>query len=377
MKRAEALSQIRNDFVPNHRVSYISALHHHLGDHLEELEQNVLRIFTEACTKVKQLQDEARKGKIQHIHITFFRHRIIHQDFRIRVYFYDHELYGDPLEYMVEYDASWAFNYLKQFSELLLNESKMYVGKIFKPDLDLITRQEVSLYMHYVANLLRHVMKTVVEQDAFLQMQKEVEVFIRAGEYKDFNELVYKYDSCDLNTDEVRQRLTPNDHDEYVHGNFRGLDLSDMYFKLVNLSYSYFTAAILNGSQLIGCPLIGADFRHTNLIHANFAHSLIHGADFSEANLTEAQLEEVNGSYIKPNREEFHIPPFVATRFRGANLTGTRFAHADLRGADFRGALFKETIFEECQLQGAHFDERDILQLELSQEQLNELSIYF
>ncbi|MGW7158147.1 pentapeptide repeat-containing protein [Paenibacillus taichungensis] len=376
MKRTEALNELRQQWVPPFRANCIGDLHQSLEVHLDELHKHALHVFTEGCSKALQMQRLGRKGKIGHIHITFFRNRIIRQDFRCRIYWYDQALYADPLECFIEYDASWAFRYLMKFNELSLQESKKYIGKILDADLLLLMRQEASLYMHYITNLFRQVMKVAVEQETFLQLDKEEELYIRSGEHRDFNELIYKYNACVPVTEDIRQKLIPNELDEYVHGNFRNIDLSDMYFKLVNLCYAYFTHTNLSGSLLVGCPLIGADFRNAKLSHANFGHSLIHGADFGGADLSGAQFEEVQASYVKPTCEEFHIPAFSPTRFERADLTNAIFVNADLRGADFKGALFEGTSFVQCRLDGAHFLEKDLKTIKLSSEQREGLKIY-
>ncbi|MCZ4151908.1 hypothetical protein BZG21_46860, partial [Escherichia coli] len=80
--------------------------------------------------------------------------------------------------------------------------------------------------------------------------------------------------------------------------------------------------------------------------------------------------------YVAPTNEQFHIPPFMPTRFEGANLSGAVFANADLRGSDFRGAVFDGTTFEQSRLDGAHFYEKDLSTLQLSSEQRESLKIY-
>lgn len=376
MKRTEALNELRQQWVPRCRASCIGDLHQSLEVHLKELQKQALIVFTEGCTKALQMQGMGRKGKIGHIHITFFRNRIIRHDFRCRIYWYGQDLYADPAECFMEYDATWAFRHLIKFNELTLQESKKYIGKILDADLHLLMRQEASLYMHYITNLFRHAMKVAVEQETFVQLDKEEELYIRSGEYKDYNELIYKYDSRVLDMEDIKQQLIPNEHDEYIHGNFRNMDLSDMYFKLVNLCYAYFTHTNLKGSLLVGCPLIGADFRNAKLSHANFGYSLIHGADFSGADLSGAQFGEVQASYVTPTHEEFHIPPFMPTRFEGADLTNAVFTNADLRGSDFRGAVLKGTNFEGCRLEGACFYKKDLSTSQLSSEQLEGVRLY-
>ncbi|MEY8746878.1 pentapeptide repeat-containing protein [Bacillales bacterium AN1005] len=376
MRRTEALNKLHEEWIPHNRPIFIGDLHQSLEKDLEELHKKALHVFTEGCSKALHMQAIGRKGKIGHIHITFFRNRIIRKDFRCRIYWYEQDLYADLVECYMEYDASWAFQHLMKFHASILQESKKYIGKILEADLTLIMRQEASLYMNYITNLFRYVIKVAVEQDIFLQLDKEEELYIRSGEHKDYNDLIYKYESRLVDTEDIRQRLIPNEHDEYIHGNFRNIDLQEMYFKLVNLCYAYFTNTNLTSSLLVGCPLIGTDFRNAQLTKANFGHSLIHGADFGGADLTEAQFEEVQASYVMPTIEEFHIPPFMPTRFVGANLTNAVFVNADLRGADFREAIFHGTSFSESRLDGAHFCEQDLKLIQLSPEQRKGLKIY-
>ncbi|WP_179033146.1 pentapeptide repeat-containing protein [Paenibacillus kribbensis] len=375
MKRHEALLHLRENSVLKYRIEQIAALHEYLINNRDELTKQILSVFKDSCIQALNLQKKCDKGKIQHIHFTFFRHRVINHDASCRIYFYDHQGFIDPVECTKEYDANWVFNFLDIFERQLTQDSKKYVNKIYSADISQIKREEASLYVNYMANLIRHVMKDAVETEEFIALGKDDEVYIRVGEYKDFNELVYKFNSKEQQSTEVRSKLDPNENDQYAHESFRNLDLSHMYFKLVNLCYSHFSRTSLVGSYLVGCPLIGADFRNANLQEANLDYSLIHGADFRGANLCRAQLEEVQGSFVVPTEKEFHIPPFMETNFAGANLEEVSFKGADLRGANFRGALLKETDFSQANLEGAMFLQKDIKILKLNGQQFDSIQV--
>ncbi|WP_025720808.1 pentapeptide repeat-containing protein [Paenibacillus polymyxa] len=375
MKRQEALLHLRENSVLKYRVEQIAALHEYLIINRDELARQILSVFKDSCIQALNLQKKCDKGKIQHIHFTFFRHRVINHDASCRIYFYDHQGYMDSVECAKEFNANWVFKFLDIFERQLTQDSKKYVNKIYSADISQIKREEASFYVNYMANLIRHVMKDAVETDEFLALGKDSEVYIRVGEYKDFNELVYKFDSKEQQSAEVRSRLDSNENDQYAHESFKNVDLSHMYFKLVNLCYSHFSKTSLVGSYLVGCPLIGADFRSANLQETSLDYSLIHGADFRGANLCKAQLEEVQGSFVVPTEKEFHIPPFMETNFAGANLEDASFKGADLRGANFRGALLKQTDFSQANLEGASFYLKDIQLLKLNDQQLDGIQV--
>jgi BTB/POZ domain-containing protein KCTD9 len=371
VKRTEALAHLEAHSILPQRVEQIAALQAHLTKHRDELAQGVLAAFRAGCREALDMQKRDRKGKIEHIHFTFYRHRVICEDPRIRICFYDAGGYLDPVACAVEYDAGWAFECLDAFERRLLQESRRYVHKIHAADVSWIKREEAAFYMQYVTNLIRHAMKEAVETEEFAELGKEETVYIRSGEYKDANDLVYRHVGSERSGDEVRRSLDGNEHDNYAYESFRRVDLSGMYFKLVNLCYTRFTQASLAGSLLVGCSLIGADFRGSDLTEANLEQSLIHGADFREANLYRAQLTEVQGSYVAPTEDEFQPPPFMETSFAQANLEQASFTGADLRGADFRGARLKDASFEGALLEGAKFLQRDIQALKLDKRQLD------
>lgn len=370
MNRKESLLHLRENSLWEFRVEQIAALHTHLVDHRMELVSDVVTAFQEICAHALKMQASCQKGKAQYIHFTFFRHRVLSRNPRCRINVYDHQGYADPVECSTEYDASWVFNYLDAFEDQIRQAGKRYVNKIHSADISLIKREEAALYVHYLTNLVRHAMKEAVETDEFAALAKEEELYIRVGEYKDANELVFKYNGKKQDSDQIRKALSPNEQDHYVHENFRGVDLSGMVFKLVDLCYCYFTNSSLIGSYLVGCPLIGADFRHSDLTEAILEQSLINGADFRGANLRKAKLESVQGSFVVPERSAFHIPPFMATSFEGANLEETSFDSSDLRGADFRRAILNGTNFAQASLEGARFLKTDIGGLNLNDQQL-------
>ncbi|TDL50260.1 pentapeptide repeat-containing protein [Paenibacillus dendritiformis] len=370
MTRDEALRHWMDTAVAAKRWEQMHALHQIVMRDRERLAAEFTASFKQLCLHIRCMQDEKRKGKIKYIHYSALRSRLLSGDHRCRIDAYDRQWYADAADCSAEYDAGWAFGRLDEFTRAIAEQGKRYVGKVLPADVEAVMRSEAVWYTAYLVKLARHAVREAVRSDEFAAIDKEDELYIMVGEYKDRSELVYRYEVREKDGRELREMLSAGQRSEYVYEVFSGTDLSGMYFSLLNFSYANLSASTLAGNAIWGCAFIGADFRGANLEGVDMNRSIVHGASFKEANLRNASLEHIQGGLSFPVPEELHIPPFMETSFQDANLEHTSLRGADLRGADFRGAALREACFTDAELEGAIFAAEDVRQLGLSERQL-------
>ncbi|BFH11625.1 pentapeptide repeat-containing protein [Paenibacillus melissococcoides] len=375
MTRDEALRHWMDTAVAAKRWEHMHALHHIVMRDREKLAAEFIASFKHICRRIRRMQDEKRKGKIKYIHYSALRSRLLSGDYRCRIDAYDKQWYTDPQECSAEYDAGWAFCSLGDFTLAIAEQGKRYVGKVLPADVEAVMRSETVWYAAYLVKLARDALREAVRSDEFAAIDKEDELYIMVGEYKDRSELVYRHDARAKDGRELRAMLSAGERTEYVYEVFGGADLSGMYFSLLNFSYANLSHCTLAGNAIWGCAFIGADFRGANLEGVDMNRSIVHGASFKEANLRNASLEHIQGGLSFPVPEELHIPPFMETSFQDANLEQASFRGADLRGADFRGAALREACFTDAELEGAIFDDEDVKHLGLSERQLADIVI--
>lgn len=375
MTRDEALRHWQQTVVADKRMEQMLALHQVVMTERERLADEFIESFKRICVEIRRLQDQKRKGKIKYIQFAVLRNRILSGDHRCRIDAYDGQWYGDAEECAAEYDAGWILTYLEEFASCISQKSRMYVGKISPADVASIVRTETVWYMAYMIKLARYAMKQAVRTAEFAAIDKEDELYVHVGEYKDRSELVYRHDARVKESRELQEMFSAGTRTEYVYEVFSGLDFSGMYFKLLNFSFADFSESTLAGNLLWGCAFIGADFGGANLEGADLNNSIVHGASFRGANLRNCKLEEIQAGLTFPTQEQLHIPPFMETCFAGANLEDASFRGADVRGADFRGAVLKNTSFADADLEGAMFLAGDVQHLSLSEAQLQRILI--
>jgi len=122
----------------------------------------------------------------------------------------------------------------------------------------------------------------------------------------------------------------------------RGVDLWEANLRNANLSYVRLEGAGLGFANFTGAKLDFARFGRARLEGADLSGAAIFSADFREADMRNAIFRNTVGGKLM---------------LRRADLTGTRFDHADLSGSDFAGARLENTRFIDTNLEGARLRE--------------------
>lgn len=108
-----------------------------------------------------------------------------------------------------------------------------------------------------------------------------------------------------------------------------------------------------SGQGLKGTNLRGANLTETFLANADLKDSILIGANLSNAKLTKANLQNC----ILVN----------------ANLTGADLTEANLSGANFTGAIFTQSNLTGANIQGANFAGADLSETDLPSDQAPKL----
>ncbi|WP_198369231.1 DUF2169 family type VI secretion system accessory protein [Roseomonas rosulenta] len=175
------------------------------------------------------------------------------------------------------------------------------------------------------------------------------------------------------NTDLRRARLVQAELTEaqLFDARLDGADLSgivaeDMVLKDASLDGVRAVGAQLGAPVFVGVSLMGADFSGASLTQAGFVGAKAAGAIFDGADLTRAAFVEscdltgarfagaqMKGVNLRGNRLEGAV-------FDGANLEGADFSDAVLTGASFDLARAREARFTVADLRGARITRADL-----------------
>lgn len=268
------------------------------------------------------------------------------------------EWFMQPALYEDSCKADWAFRYLEEYEQSLLEASGPYTGQIGRSEISLY-RQRDAIYPHaYVKAVARLAMQDAALSPALQELPLAAELEVRVGEYRDFSEVVFKRDVRTKEISIVRADLEHSgSRAAYAYEVLAGLDLNGGSFGGADLRYADLTNTDLTGSVLAEAILMGVRFAGCRMRQANLSGSLIAEADFRGADLEGADFSSavgMRGHY--GSSTVWKRPGYRAADFRGANLKGANFRGALLSGALFTGANVEDADFTGAVLHEAVFD---------------------
>jgi len=185
MRRDEALRHFRQNNVEPQIKQSLADLDAYYQDNWEELTGSLKAAFIALCHKTAQAQSAGRKNGIAYIYGSFLYTSLCRGQSVCRLDAYDQNWFLDKAECSVLYDAGWAFSFLHEACSRLAQESKKYIGRITRYDIELIKRAEAGRYSEYIEDLGKEVMEDVFATAEFQALEKADELTVYIGEYKD------------------------------------------------------------------------------------------------------------------------------------------------------------------------------------------------
>lgn len=370
VNRTDALQQFKETYVKEKSNEKLLLLEKYFQGHKDDLIPAFVESFRLICLKVKEMQLKKEKGKIGYITYSMLRTAIAERKHTYLLEAFNENWFLDFEECYAQYDASWAFSYLEALRTELEEKRKLYFGTIVTSDIENMIQAEAGKFNEYVISLARYAMPKAVGLKEYQEIDKEEELEVRVGEYRDMSEVVYKEDIREKDPEEIREWLNEKLEDEYSFEAFRNLDLQNGDYKNIGLSYADFSRCNFSKSKMTGCVLIGTKFNGGLMEEVDLSGSLIYGADFSRCNLKKAVFYRVEGADGLQDQSGWERPGFLGVSFEGADLEGADFEGADLKGAVFIGANLKNVNFTGADLKNAIFSEKDAGRLDLDKLQI-------
>ncbi len=373
MNRTDALRHFKETYVKEKSNEKLFLLEEYFQEHKDCLSIAFVESFRQACIKIKEMQLKKEKGKIGYITYSMLRTGIAEGKADYLLEAFDKHWFLDFEECHAGYDAGWAFGFLNGLRTELEEKGKLYIGAVVASDVGNIIQSEAGKFNEYVISLARYAMPLAIALDEYKEIDKEEELEVRVGEYRDISEVVCKEDTGVKNSEKIREWLNERLEDEYSFEVFRGLDLQAGDYNHSDLSYADFMGSNLSKSRMTGCILVGTKFSGGFLEGADLSGSLIYGADFSHCSLKGAVFCGAEGAEGLHDRLYWERPGYTGVSFKGAELEGADFKKADLKGAVFIGADLKNVNFTEADLKNAVFLKKDSGLLNLDELQIRDI----
>jgi len=420
VNRKEALKHFDDEYALPYYIQMGKDIDKYVDEHRSELTEAFVENFRELCIKIKTMQDEGRKGKIGYIAYFFDIHNLQKESRDYTVKAYGEEWFlEDEEECKIKYNAGWLFDFLDSTYKELVEISKKYMGKINGSDLDKVWKDGIVFCTDNLLKFAKKAIKEAVKIDEFKAIEKEEVLEIRLGREKGYNEVIHKIDTSVKDSKKVKEWLESGE-DNYLYsilqnldlsgGNYKGITCHSSDFSGSNLSNSNFENAKMLESIFIKSIINGVNFKKAILSEGDFSDTILENSDFQESNmnraiLNRAQFINCNLDKVKFSRTDLSNCSFkncVLSNakfsvsnlenadlsgnnlknavFIGTKLAGSVLSNADLTGAEFVGIDFTTFKFDNAivsnnRIKGIKVYSKDIHQLNLSEEQLKEVTV--
>lgn len=292
MKREEALLKFREeeqDFMNEVKARFLTNIQEKAPDIAVRLQQ----VFTD----LRRAVEEKEKKDIMFIHFSMLRVDFLKQTYGFLAQAMDIKWYMDmePAEVMFSLEDYFVvFNEIREKLEL---DSRSYMGKINRYDIDNLMLEAGMDCNLMLANMLRFVFRDIEENQDFKAIPKLKTWGIRWGEYRDASEMIACAD---------REKKNQRDWNRALR------ETKDNEGRLVS---TFWYEAELQGSDCSGKALCFIQFENCTLQNMNFER---------------------------------------------ADLVGARFKNCTLSSCSFQGAMLRQTIFEGCKWEQCDFQAADL-----------------
>jgi uncharacterized protein YjbI with pentapeptide repeats len=352
MTREEAMEHFEEEYVYKYYVQMDKKAEQYIEENNEILTSEFIETFRSLCKKIKQMQIEGKKEKIAYITFSFGIDNLLHKSHEYMVHAYGSEwFYEDSEECKVMHDLNWLYEFMEDTYNQLVEISKKYIGNITSADLKEVRKSGVISCDVLFRKFAKKAIEKAVEIDEFKEIEKDEVLEIRNGEYKGYNEIIYKIDTGVKSSKDIKNWLEKKDEeDDYCHQILCNLDLSNGDYKGIGAHHTDFS----------GSDLSNADFEGTSLIDARFNKAKIENVNFKGAS-----LDESNFAYTTVKNSNFVEADLLDSNFEKSELIG-----CNLADTDFAGSNFQDCIIKDCVLKNANFFESDLENADFSNNDL-------
>lgn len=385
MTREEALEHFEEEYVYKYYVQMDKRAEKYIEENNERLTLEFIETFRSLCKKIKQMQIEGKKGKIAYITFSFGIDNLLHNSREYMVHAYGSEwFYEDSEECRVMHDLSWLYEFMEDTYNQLVEISKKYIGNITSADLKEVRKSGVISCDVLFRKFAKKAIEKAVEIDEFKEIEKDEVLEIRNGEYKGYNEIIYKIDTGVKNSKDIKNWLEKKEKGysnqilcnlDLSNGDYKGITAHQTDFSGSDLSNSNFEGASLLESRFIKAKIDNVNFKGAALSESNFAYTTVKNSNFEGASLSRSNFKKseltgcnlVDTKFVGSNLQNCVIRDSVLknTNFFKADLENADFSNNDLQGASFVNTNLKGVDFSGCNLENVRIGLVDLTQTKL------------
>lgn len=272
----------------------------------EKFKNQVLRVLGNIAEKAKETEDY----KVKYIDFSLLQIEFLRETYEVTAIAYDKDWYAGEGIWEV-FSIDYIFEGLKEIKTKLYQDIKKYVWKIRPFCIDQYILKQLSTYNIYLSYFVIKYLKQWDEEVSFKEMPKAETLRIIWGEYKNYSQKVYYYDSS-IKTEELfKEKIKNGKPGENIFSMWTGIEVNQLK---------------------------------------------IESKDISCMNLKESQLQDILFSYSTA----------VGLNFKKANLKRCYFRNCDLGTSDFSKSYLEDVVFENCILRNTNFKDVELKNVYLS-----------
>lgn len=276
-----------------------------IGEKLPELVMRLKQMFH----KGREEMEQVKKDPIMFFYFSVLRTELWSNQYHLLLHMMDARWYLDKEPIVVEESLDFLWENLKQIKEKLLIDSRKYMGKINRYDIEYLVQDMILACNGYLAEQLRFVFRDIEDNEDFAQIEKTEVWYIRFGEYRDKSEILAHVDRVKKEQKQWERRVRKAKTGEQEHS------LATSYWYELEVKQSSCTEQFMPFVIFENCTLEQVDFTKSNLRGARFLNCTMRQCVFEKANLQYA---------------EFTNCTWEETKFEGADLSYAIFMEQEL-----------------------------------------------
>lgn len=370
VERSEALKHFEEEYINPYVREMKKNIEKYIDDHRKELTEAFVENFRTLCKKIKEMQKEGRKGKIAYITYSFNIHNLQKESRDYVVQAYGSEWFlEEGEECKISYNVGWLYDFLDDFYGKLFEISKKYMSNINASDMDQVWKKGVIHCDVKLLNFTKRAIKEAVKTEEFKALDKEEVLEIRLGQEKGYNEIIYKIDTRVKDSKKMKEWLESGEKNysysvlqnlDLSGGNYKGITCHNTDFSGSNLSDSNFAGASLIESVFVKSIINGVNFKKSRLSKTDFSDTVLENSDLQEAGLRLAILARAQFINCNLNNAKLYSSDLSYCTFKNSFLTNTKFYDTNLENADLSGNNFMGAVFFRTKLIGADLSNADL-----------------
>lgn len=359
MNRDECLVEFNEKIVQKYLEEYCNKFHKNIERNTETIKNLIFNSLKDICDSKNIITEE---DKITVLQFEILRTDILNESYKIRLNGYNNLFYLDENPVSKYIDFKFLFNEFLEFKNKLIEESKVYVGKVNKYDIQKILFDVVIKCYINMSFEVRRWLWDFEEQNLLKKEALNDFYQIKWGEYQGISEVVFSMDNREKTIEDFKNlKKQSKSETPYIYTVWKNCEFKGIEEKEENLMFINFKGSLLQDSNFLKSQMITSQFKNSKIKGCKFINSILAGSVFENSIIENSKFNNSN---------------LIGVNFNKASLKEVCFKGCNLKQSNFIDVKFEDVSFEEADLEGAVFNEEDIPFIKLSPEQLQTIVIY-